>query len=59
MVSKYRCLNFTLPLLHLVKVVGDLELGTGVLLHLLDSHARSNLSQSETTVLTVNLEDTL
>jgi hypothetical protein len=46
-------------LLHLAEVVGHLELGSCLFLHLLDSHARCNFSKSETTVLTVNLEDTL
>jgi hypothetical protein len=46
-------------LLHLAEVVGHLELGSCLFLHLLDSHARCNFSKSETTVLTVNLENTL
>jgi hypothetical protein len=46
-------------LLHLAEIISNLELGSCLFLHLLDSHARCNLSQSETTVLTVNLEDTL
>lgn len=60
MVSNYWLSNFRpIALLHLVKVVGDLELGTGVLLHLLDGHARGNLGEGKTSVLTVDLEDTL
>lgn len=46
-------------LLHLAKVISHLELGSSLFLHLLDSHARSNFSKSQTTVLAVNLEDTL
>jgi len=46
-------------LLHLAEIISHLELGSSLFLHLLDSHARCNLSKSETTVLAVDLEDTL
>lgn len=46
-------------LLHLAQVISHLELGSSLLLHLLDSHARGNFSKSQTTILAINLEDTL
>jgi hypothetical protein len=46
-------------LLHFAEIIGNLELGSSLFLHLLDSHARCNFSKSKTTVLAVNLEDTL
>ena len=48
-----------IPLLHLVEVIGHLELGGGLFLHLLDANARCNFSESKTSILTVNLEDSL
>jgi hypothetical protein len=58
---RYQKMGYSSPssLLHLAKIIGHLELGSCLFLHLLDSHARCNFSKSETTVLTVNLEDTL
>lgn len=46
-------------LLHLAEIIGHLELGSSLFLHLLDSHARSNFGKSQPAVLAVNLEDTL
>ena len=46
-------------LLHLAEIISHLELGSSLFLHLLDGHARCDFSKSETTVLAVDLEDTL
>jgi len=57
--SWYIIRSYLALLLHLAEIISHLELGSSLFLHLLDSHARCNLSKSETTVLAVDLEDTL
>ena len=46
-------------LLHLAKVLGDVELGASVLLDVLDGNIRSQLSQCQLALLPVHFEHTL